>query len=399
MFWPINLAVLYPQPVAGIPFAKVVLSALILILITAIIIYFCKRHKYLLVGWLWFLGTLVPVIGIIQVGSQTMADRYTYIPLIGLFIIIAFAAAEKGDILLFPNVNSKAKLHTFSEPLYKRAVLAKSRMSPFIVMTLAVVILSACTIATSIQLKYWKNSISLFEHTIAVTKDNVIIYNSYASVIGPLGRYDEAAKYLTEAVRIMPTFSKAHYNLGNALRNLGNSDEAIRHYNIALKLDPTYTSAHYALGLALANKGDYDAAIEQYKICLKPDAGRPRDITRSGPDTPKLLASIGSALAQKGQLALAIEYYNQALKLNPYYVPANALLAFALEKSGRTDEAIAQYRIVLKLLPDNAEINTNFGILLQNKGENDEAIQHYQKALQTDPNYQPARDRLKVFTR
>jgi tetratricopeptide (TPR) repeat protein len=371
MVWPINLAVLYPQPAAGIPVFKVALYTFILILITAIIIYFCKRHKYLLFGWLWYLGTLVPVIGIVQVGSQAMADRYTYVPLIGLFVIIAFAAAD-----LFPKMP------------FRKIVLA----------TLAGAILSACAIATSIQLRYWKNSTSLFERTIAVTKDNAVIYNSYASVIGPLGEYEKASKYLTEAVRIMPTFPEAHYNLGNALRNLGNFDEAVKHYNIVLKLDPGYTSAHYALGLVLADKGNYDAAIEQYKICLKPDAGQSRNITRAGPDTPKVLASIGSALAQKGQFSQAIEYYNQALKLNPYYVPANALLAFALEKTGRTDEAIAQYSIVLKLVPDNAEINTNLGNLLQNQGKNDEAIQHYKKALQTDPNFIEARDRLNALT-
>jgi tetratricopeptide (TPR) repeat protein len=338
MFWPSNLAVLYPQPAGGIPSAKVVLYAFILVLITAIIIYFCKRHKYLLVGWLWFLGTLVPVIGIVQVGSQSLADRYTYVPLIGLFIVIAFAAAD-----------------LFSKMPFRKIILS----------ILAVAILSACAIATSIQLRYWKNSISLFEHTIAVTKDNAIIYNSYASVIGPLGEYEKAVKYLTEAVRIMPDFPEAHYNLGNALRNLGNFDEAVKQYNITLKLDPAYTSAHYALGLALADKGDYDAAIEQYKICLKPDTVRPRNITRAGPDTPKLLASIGSAFAQKGQFALAIEYYNQALKLNPDYVPANALLAFAFEKTGRTDEA----------------------------------IKYYKKALQTDPNFTEARDRLNALTK
>jgi Flp pilus assembly protein TadD len=379
MFWPSGLAVLYPQPAEGIPAYKVILCAIALVLVTILIISFGRRHKYLIVGWLLFLGTLVPVIGIIQVGSQSMADRYTYIPLIGLFIIIAFAAAD-----------------LFQKMPFRKIVLA----------TLAGAILSACTIVTSIQLRYWKNSISLFEHTIAVTKDNAVIYNSYASVIGPLGRYDEAAKYLTEAVRLMPNSPEAHYNLGNALRNLGNFDEAIKHYNIVLKLDHGYTSAHYALGLTLADKGDYDAAIEQYKICLKPDAGpernqltgQSRNITRVGPDTPKLLASIGSAFAQKGQFALAIEYYNQALKLNPDYVPANALLAFALEKTGRTDEAIAQYHVVLKLVPDNAEINTNLGNLLQSQGKNGEAIQHYKKALQTDPNFQQARDHLNALT-
>jgi tetratricopeptide (TPR) repeat protein len=307
MIWPARLAVLYPLPVGSIPAAKVVLYAIILLLITVLIFYYGRRHKYLFVGWLWFLGTLVPVIGIVQVGTQAMADRYTYVPLIGLFVIIAFAAADLSEKIPF---------------------------SKIILTTLAGAILLACAVTTSIQLRYWKNSFSLFEHTIAVTKDNYIIFNSYASVIGPLGRYEEAAKYLTEAVRIMPNFPEAHHNLGNALRNLGNFDQAIRHYNIALRLDPAYTSAHYGLGLALADKGDYDAAIEHYKICLGPDAnlernvrasqvtGQSRNITRARPNTPRVFSSIGSALAQKGQYAQAFEYYRKALQIDPSFTEA-----------------------------------------------------------------------------
>jgi tetratricopeptide (TPR) repeat protein len=307
MIWPARLAVLYPLPIGGIPAAKVILYAIILVLITVLIFYYGRRHKYLFIGWLWFLGTLVPVIGIVQVGTQAMADRYTYVSLIGLFIIIAFAAADLSEKIPFRKI---------------------------ILTTLAGAILLACTVATSIQLRYWKNSLSLFEHTIAVTKDNYVIFNSYASVIGPLGRYEEAAKYLAEAVRIMPNFPEAHHNLGNALRNLGNFDQAIRHYNIALRLDPAYTSAHYGLGLALADKGDYDAAIEHYKICLGPDADlernagaaqtadQSRNITRARPDTPKLLSTIGSAYAQKGQYAQAVEYYKRALQIDPNFTKA-----------------------------------------------------------------------------
>ncbi len=307
MIWPARLAVLYPLPTGGIPTAKVVLYAIILVLIIVSLLYYSRRHKYLFVGWLWFLGTLVPVIGIVQVGTQAMADRYTYVPLTGLFIIIAFAAADLFEKIPFRKI---------------------------ILTTLAGAILLACAVVTSTQLRYWKNSLSLFEHTIAVTKDNYVIFNSYASVIGPLGRYEEAAKYLTEAVRIMPNFPEAHHNLGNALRNLGNFDQAIRHYNIALRLDPAYTSAHYGLGLALADKGDYDAAIEHYKICLGPDANlkrnagaawtadQLRNITRAGPDTPKLLSSIGSAYAQKGQYTQAVEYYKKALQIDPNFTKA-----------------------------------------------------------------------------
>jgi tetratricopeptide (TPR) repeat protein len=383
MFWPINLAVLYPYPAAGISASKVVLCAIVLILITILIIYFGRRHKYFIFGWLWFIGTLVPVIGIIQVGSQSLADRYTYVPLIGLFIIIAFAAAD-----LFPKIASR------------KIVLA----------ALAGVILLACTITTSIQLRYWKNSLTLFEHTLAVTENNNVILNNYANILNSLGRSAQAVEYLEKAAKARPNSPQIRNNLGEALKKLGLPDKAIEQYQTALKLDSSFDVARFNIGVALFDKGDYDAAIEQFKIYIGPDVNLAQDtaimpgkdrfqnILHLKPDAGNAFSHIGFALARKGNPAEAVRYYNIALQFDPNDVISHGRLALALATLGRIDEAIDQCRIVLKARPDDAEMHSNLGILLESKGQIEQASESYKKAVKIDPNSTKARDRLDALT-
>jgi tetratricopeptide (TPR) repeat protein len=384
MFWPSDLAVLYPHPAGGITTFKVVLCAIVIVLVTILIIYFGRRHKYLIVGWLWFLGTLVPVIGIVQVGAQALADRYTYVPLIGLFVIIAFAAAD-----LFPKIS------------FRKIILA----------TLAGVILLTFAIVTTTQLSYWKNSISLFEHTIAVTENNNVILNNYANLLSSLGRSAQAVEYLERVAKASPDSHQIRNNLGGALKKLGRPDEAIEQYKIALKLNPAFDMARYNLGVALFDKGDYDAAIEQFKIYLGPDASlidtnliqdteisstkdKLKKILRSKPDAGNAFSHIGFALVQKGNPAEAVRYYNIALQFDPDDVISHGRLALALATLGRIDEAIDQCRIVLSARPDDAEMHTNLGILFETKGQINQSVESYKKALQIDPNTPKARDRL-----
>jgi protein O-mannosyl-transferase len=383
MFWPARLAVIYPYPASSDLAAKAVIYAIMLILITVLLLYYGRRHKYLLVGWLWYLGTLVPVIGIIQVGVQAMADRYTYVPLIGLFVIIAFGAAD---------LSQKIRLR-------KNALAA-----------VAGVILIACTITTSIQLKYWKSSLLLFEHTLAVTKNNYTIYNNYANILNDLGRRTEAVQYLTESLRILPNTPDIHSNLGKTFMDLGRTNEAIEQYQKAIQIDPKFAMAHYNLGIALAAKGDYDAAIEQHKIYMGLEAnllqnentpnaaGRFKKISAGKPDSAEIFRNLGYALARSGKPAEAIEYYNKSLRGDPDNIQTHGRLALALASLGRIDEALAQCRIVLKARPDDVEMHNNSGILLQAKGEIDEAIESYKKALQIDPNFIKARDNLDAIT-
>ena len=284
MFWPVRLAVLYPYSMNGISFVSVLLSATILVLITVLVLYNYRRRKYLIVGWLWYLGTLVPVIGIVQVGVQAFADRYTYVPLTGLFIICAFASAD-----LLKNVP------------FKKYILATS----------ATIILLACTILTTVQLIYWKDSTLLFERALAVTENNVHILNNYGNALGAMGKHEEAAKVLGQAVQGLPDSYEIRNNYGKALQNLGKLDEAIEQYQIAIKIEPTADFARYNLSVALAAKGDFDAAIKQCRIAL---AARP--------DDAEMHTHLGSLLQNQGKNNEAIECYKKALQIDPTFQKA-----------------------------------------------------------------------------
>ncbi len=390
MLWPVHLAVLYPHPINRIPAAEALICAVILILITVLCVYYVRRHKYLFVGWLWYLGTLVPVIGIVQVGSQAMADRYTYVPLIGIFIIITFGVTE----------------------LLKEKPFGKIALG-----ILAGVSLSACAVVTTQQLKYWKDSLALFEHTLNVIEGNDIIENNYANILVDKGRPGEAMKYFSRAINLHPDSPGVRNNYGSALREAGRVDEAIEQFKIAIKIDPNYELAHYNFGLALAAKGDYEGAIQQYQLY----AGTAVDLTdiRQGlaaelakegkvndavnqfqqamtvkPNSAEVLSNFGYALAQSGKPQEAIEYYNKAIAIEPNNVIAHGRLALALAAAGRIDEAIEQCRVVIAARPNDAEMQNNLGILLQRQDKIDEAIECYKKALQIDPKLQKARENL-----
>jgi tetratricopeptide (TPR) repeat protein len=390
MLWPANLAALYPHPVNAIPVSRALVSGIVLILITIFFVYRARQHKYLLVGWLWYLGTLVPVIGIVQVGAQAMADRYTYVPLIGIFIIIAFGMTE----------------------------LLKEKPSRKIILgVLAGISLSACAVVTSNQLKYWKDSLSLFKHTLNIVKDNYIMQNNYANILEDLGRFNEAVAYFSEALKLHPDSPEIHNNYGNALRKAGKLDEAIEQFKIAVKLGPDFKLARYDLGLALAAKGDYEGAIQQYRLYAGTAVdladirqGLATELVKEGkvddavnqfqqamivnPDSTEVLNNFGFALAQSGKPKEAIEYYDKVLAKDPNNVITHGRLALALASIGRIDEAIEQCRIVLTARPSDFEMYTNLGMLLQNQGKVDEAIESYKKALQIDPNFPKARENI-----
>jgi Tfp pilus assembly protein PilF len=394
MFVPTRLAVLYPHRADSLSYIQVIISGFILVLITAVTFYYGRRFKYLIFGWCWYLGTLVPVIGLVQVGVQSMADRYTYIPLIGLFIIIVFGVCD---------------------------LLQLNRFKKYVLTTLAATCVVCCIFITSAQLKYWQNSSMLFEHTLALTKNNFIILNNYGTTLTAQNKFQQAAQCFAKAVEIRPMESDYRTNLGAALKSTGRFDEAIEQLRIALKLDPNYSPAHKHLSIALALKGDYDGAIRQYKIFLGPDAnveklyqdlagmlieqGKPDDAVSqlqkalaAKPDSIAILSNLGYILMQNGKSSQALEYYYKATEIDPNDVIIHGRLALALSATGRIDDAIEQCRIVLKSCPDDVEMHNNLGLLLQTKGRLTEASESFKKALQIDPNFHPARDNLYKLT-
>jgi tetratricopeptide (TPR) repeat protein len=246
MFWPQNLAVFYPFDADRFAFWQVAMCVLLLLVISIFVIRFGRNQKYLPVGWFWFVGTLVPVIGFVQVGIQAFADRYTYIPYIGLFIMIAWGLPE-----------------LISKWPQRKIALGLSM----------VIVLTTLGICTHQQVNYWNNSFTLFSHAIEVTQNNYVAHYSRGVAYNSIGRYQDAIEAYKQAVRIKPDFVLAHYNLGVSYEGLGRYQDAAEAYKQAIKIKPDYADAHINLGVTYYKLGRYQDAVEPYKqaIRIKPD--------------------------------------------------------------------------------------------------------------------------------
>jgi len=297
MFWPVRLVYFYPHHGPNISVLYAFVSAILLLAVTVFILRFSKNHRYLVTGWFWYLGTLIPVIGLVQVGVQAMADRYSYITLTGLFIIIAWGLPE----------------------LFGRRKVALAVFS--------VTVLVALTICTYIQLQYWKSSLPLFQHALKVNDNNYKAHLCLADVLLKEGRIDEAIYHNFEAVRIRPDFIETHNDLGNNLYKIGRVDHAIGSYRMALGINPADPEVNANIGVALATKGDYAQAAQHYRIAVKTM------------DTPAVHNNLGYALAKMGKLDEAIEQFRLALQIKPDYKPAKVNLdIFLAEKQKLKDK-------------------------------------------------------------
>jgi tetratricopeptide (TPR) repeat protein len=278
MIWPDNLAVLYPYP-GTFSGWQLTAALIILIGISFLAIRYLKIFPWLGVGWFWYLGTLVPVIGLVQVGVQAWADRYTYIPLIGLFIIFAWGVPQ---------------------------LLAGWRHRKAVISTLCAALFPILMITTWIQVSYWQNSRKLFAHTLDVTADNYVIHNNLGFELAVLGRADDALKHYREAIKINPDFEIAHINLGKALLLKGKVNESVRYYQALLEIKPAYAGVHHNLGLVLLRKGDTENAIVHFQKAL-----------RINKNYAEVYNSLGAAMLSKGEIKKAISQFRQALRIKP----------------------------------------------------------------------------------
>jgi Flp pilus assembly protein TadD len=291
--WPSRLAVFYPlQP----PLNVVLLAAIVLLLGATSLLTVWRAKvsatgRYMAVGWLWYLGTLVPMIGLVQVGDQARADRYTYLPLIGLFILIAWGVPQ--FVATWPSLQRTVPIA-------------------------GVVIILLCTLTARAQASYWKNSSTLWSHALDVTSNNHIAQYSLANVLARTGRTDEAVHRYQEAIRLRPGFAEAHERLGILLALQDHLEEAVRHYSQALRLNPRYAEAHGDLGSALARLGDSKNAIAHFSEAL-----------RLRPDDAVVHNNLGAALANQGDFRGAIDHFAQALRIDPQYRDAQNNLAAA----------------------------------------------------------------------
>ncbi|MBZ5638125.1 MAG: tetratricopeptide repeat protein [Acidobacteriia bacterium] len=259
--WPTGLAVFYPHPGPSLALAKPAAAALLLAAVTALALAFRRTRPYLLAGWLWYLVTLVPVIGLVQVGEQAMADRYTYVPLIGPFIAIAWGVPDAARALLAAIRRGGAKGTETGRPLR------------WALLTGAGAVLLVLALLTRAQAATWKNSLTLFEHALAVTRGNHLAHLDLGAALAREGRSDEALAHYTEAVRLKPDDATAQYDLGAALAARGGDAKAMEHYAKALALDPGYAAPHNNLGILLAKQGRIDEAARHYAeaVRLRPD--------------------------------------------------------------------------------------------------------------------------------
>ncbi|MDM8517113.1 tetratricopeptide repeat protein [Desulfobacterales bacterium HSG16] len=247
MIWPHQLSVHYPHP-GMFPLWKAGLACLLLILLSMQAIRTVKRFPYVAVGWLWYLGTLVPVIGLVQVGAQSLADRYTYVPLTGIFIIIAWGIPD-----FFESYKDSLQNN------FRKIVLVIS----------AGAILSTLMMTTWLQVQYWRNSITLFQHAIDVNFENAVAHNNLSSALLQRGKLDEARIHLIEALRIDPQHSKSYIGLGLIFTAYGKFDKAIEHYTNALKIDPQSYIAHNNIGSVFNKIGKIEEAIAHFQYALK----------------------------------------------------------------------------------------------------------------------------------
>ena len=355
--WPAGLAAFYPMKQYSGWLIALAAAALLAISAAGLL---ARRQPYLFVGWFFYLGTLSPVIGLLQAGEQRMADRFMYVPMFGLLIVVAWGVPE----------------------LVKRLGAAR------VLMPSALVIIIALTLTARAQTLHWASSITLWEHAARVTPDSYIAHENLGQALRERGRLDEAAASYRRALEHSPANSPGyvaviHNSLGIVATRQGNTEAAVRHFQEAVRVDDDFAEPRNNLANALASAGRPAEALEHYRaaIRLEPELTEPR-------------VGLGSALLTLGQTEEAIVQYQEALRIDPALAQAHNGLGAALARQGQTQQAMEHYREALRLKPDLHTAHLNIAILLLKQGHASEARTHLERAVAIDPGYTPARQLL-----
>ena len=422
ILWPSDLAVLYPRPPAW-PAVGTIAAAGVLICLSVWALLSARKAPFVLTGWFWFLGTLVPVIGIIQIGSHSIADRYTYFPSVGLFIVLAWGL--------------------------ERGCHRRPQLKPFVIPIIGAVLI-ACLWRTSKQIQCWKNSETLFRHALAVTDNNSFVHVSlgialendqgrleqafeqYAVaaridtnnldaivceglVLNKLGRLDEAIRILTPtANRVRDAL--VEYNLAGALAKKGLAPDAEQYYRTALAIKPDFTEAHYDLALMLAACFRLDEARQELNIVLKshPEraeallsragiavkqgrleeaAGDFQSALRLQPGNRYAQLSLAKTLLAEDRFVEASRYFGEVVNMQPGNLEARRDFGYALARSGRLDDAFREFSEIVRLKPE-ARAYADLGAVMEKQGRSIEAVVYYRKSLVLNPDYPPALNNL-----
>jgi len=379
-FWPTKLAMFYPYP-GHIALWRVAGAALIFTAITFGVVGLARRRPYLPAGWLWFLITLLPVIGVVQVGMQSMADRYTYVPSIGLGIMVSWGLADLASL----------------GPRLRELTIAATAAG-----------LAFCMAVTLAQVRYWRDSVALNEHALAVTSGNYLAHNNLGRELGQNGHADEAMTHFKMALAIKPNYADAWYNLavafqragklteaitnyerlaairpgyptvqwnlGNCCLQLGRTNEAIAHYQTALKINPADVMAHEGLGEVLLNEGRVNEAAEQFHEALQSDPGR-----------AKSYSDLGKVFMAQGLGYKATEMYQNAVRLDPKLSEAHWNLGSLWLDEGETTKGLAELKKSVELSPERIDLRERFGDALMKAGKAGEAQSCFEVVVRADP--------------
>ncbi len=323
--WPVGLAVYYPYPSGGHPPSAILGAAGLLILLTAAALWAGRTKGYWFTGWLWYLVTLLPVVGVVQVGRQAMADRYTYVPLVGIFVAVAWGA----EALLVPGPAS-ARSTGASSSTRRGAVLA------------AALAATALGVRSRDQVWTWRDSGSLMEHALRATTDNALAHNNLGTELHAAGRWLEAAAHWREALRITPEYPDARANLAGVLIRQGQVEEGIASCLEALRLEADHPGALSNLGFGLMRQGKLDEAVSKL-----------RDSLRVRPRHAGTHLNLGTALALRGDVGAGIAEYGEALRLDSNLVEAHLNRATLLVRERRVAEATADFEAAIRIDPNN----------------------------------------------
>lgn len=357
MFYPAKLAVLYPYHEHALHTSVVVLSVLLLLVISLMSFLWRHKHPYLLVGWLWYLGMLVPMIGFLQVGLQTRADRYTYLPQIGLYVLATWGAME-----------------LFARWRFGRKILAVAAL-------LIIMVLAACSYH---ETSYWQSSETLWAHAIDNTSNNDIAHYNLGSVLLRKRQPGAAIVEFQKALQINRDYGDADVDTGSALMLMGETSQAISYFQKALQIKPNFAEAWSNLGSALVKTGEVDEAIQCYQKAVAIEPG-----------SADMHYNLGRAFAKKGNWAEAISCYQAAIRIQPSDAKVHNNLGVALIEIGKTNEALEQIREALMFNPNYPEAHYNLGCVLAHLGQKEEAGTQLTEALRLKPDYPEAEKQLR----
>jgi tetratricopeptide (TPR) repeat protein len=354
--WPRDLIPFHAYPNEPLPGWEVAGSALLLVIVSVIVIKARGRSPYLAVGWFWYLGTLLPVIGIVRVqGGHGMADRYTYVPLIGLFLMLAWGGAD----------------------------LAVRWRIPRIAQAVAVISIMALLMAgTWVQVGYWYDSKSLWRHTLNVDPDNYLAHYDLGVVLAREGGFDAAIEHFQHAARIDPARDLPHVSLGDAFAHKGMINDAVDQYLEGLHLNPNRADSYNLLGMALETRGDFQGAAEQYSTAL-----------RLNPSFADAHDNLAMVLTRQGKLDEAAQHFGAAIAINPQTASAHHGLGLVQALEGKLQEAVSSYDRAVQLQPRASQYHRDLAHALAALGRTDGARTAYQQSLRLAPGWPQAADR------